>query len=122
MPPFPTKTIRPMLDRLVARPHGMPDAEALSRFTRHKDEVAFAQLVERYGPFVMGVCRRLLGSRPEADDAMLASHPTQLAGHFLIDAQGIVSWVQIEAVDGPNSISLFPTAADIIAATGGLRH
>jgi hypothetical protein len=58
----------------------------------------------------------------EADDAMLAGHPTQLAGHFLIDAQGIVSWVQIEAVDGPNSISLFPTAADIIAATGGLRH
>ena len=58
----------------------------------------------------------------EADDAMLASHPTQLAGHFLIDAQGIVSWVQIEAVDGPNGISLFPTAADIIAATGGLRH
>ncbi len=58
----------------------------------------------------------------EADEAILASHPTQLAGHFLIDAEGIVSWVQIEAMDGPNSISLFPTAADIIAATGGLRH
>jgi peroxiredoxin len=57
-----------------------------------------------------------------ADHAILANHATQLAGHFLVDAQGIVRWSQIEAVDGPNSLSIFPTAAQMIAAAGGLAH
>ena len=56
----------------------------------------------------------------EADHAILANHATQLAGHFLVDAQGIVAWVQIEALDGPNSLSIFPTSAEIIAAAGNL--
>jgi len=57
-----------------------------------------------------------------ADDAIFASHGTQLVGHFLVDAKGIVRWVQIEAPDGPNSISIFPTPAELIAAAKGLRH
>jgi peroxiredoxin len=56
----------------------------------------------------------------EADHAILANHPTQLVGHFLVDAAGIVSWVQIEALDGPNSLSIFPTPAQIIAAAASL--
>ena len=56
----------------------------------------------------------------ETDSAIFASHGTQLVGHFLVDAAGIVRWVQIEAVDGPNSLSIFPNAAQIIAAAGGL--
>ena len=56
----------------------------------------------------------------EADHASMANHPTQLAGHFLVDAEGIVRWVQIEAPDGPNSISIFPTATEIIAVAGCL--
>jgi hypothetical protein len=58
----------------------------------------------------------------ETDQAILASHPTQLVGHFLIDADGIVRWVQIEARDGPNSLSIFPNAAEMLAAAGSLRH
>jgi len=56
----------------------------------------------------------------EADHEILANHPTQLTGHFLVDATGIVSWVQIEALAGPNSIAIFPTPAQIIAAAGKL--
>ena len=56
----------------------------------------------------------------EADHAILANHATQLAGHFLVDAEGIVAWVQIEAPDGPNGLSTFPTPAEIIAAAGNL--
>jgi peroxiredoxin len=56
----------------------------------------------------------------EADHAILASHPTQLVGHFLVDAAGIVAWVQIEALDGPSSLSIFPTSEQIIAAVGSL--
>lgn len=56
----------------------------------------------------------------DVDRAIFASHGTQLVGHFLVDAAGIVRWVQIEAVDGPNSLSIFPNAAQIIAAAGSL--
>ena len=56
----------------------------------------------------------------EADKAILANHGAQLGGHFLVDGAGIVGWVRIEAPDGPNSISLFPNAAQLIAAAGSL--
>ena len=51
-----------------------------------------------------------------ADHAILASHMTQLAGHFLVDAQGKIAWVQIESADGPQSIGKFPTPAELVAA------
>lgn len=57
-----------------------------------------------------------------ADHAILENHAAQLVGHFLVDAEGTVRWVQIEAPDGPNSISIFPTPAELIAAAKGLRH
>ena len=57
-----------------------------------------------------------------ADHAILETHMAQLAGHFLVDAQGKVAWAQIEAADGPNSIGTFPTPAELIAAANGLRH
>jgi peroxiredoxin len=58
----------------------------------------------------------------EADHAVLAGHATQLVGHFLVDAQGKVAWVQIEAPDDPNGLSTFPTPAQIIAAAGSLAR
>jgi hypothetical protein len=58
----------------------------------------------------------------EADHAIFANHPTQLVGHFLIDADGIVRWVQIEARDGPNSLSIFPNAVEMLAAADSIRH
>lgn len=56
----------------------------------------------------------------EIDSAIFASHAAQLVGHFLVDAAGMVRWVQIEAVDGPNSLCIFPNATQIIAAAGSL--
>lgn len=56
----------------------------------------------------------------ETDDAVFASHGTQLVGHFLVDAAGRVRWVQIEARDGPNSLCIFPDSAQIVAAAGSL--
>ncbi|MDI5927411.1 redoxin domain-containing protein [Rhizobium leguminosarum] len=58
----------------------------------------------------------------EADNAIFANHATQLVGHFLVNANGTIGWVQIEALDGPNSLSIFPTAAEIIAAAGSPGH
>jgi hypothetical protein len=56
----------------------------------------------------------------EADNTIFANHATQLVGHFLVDANGTIGWTQIEALDGPNSLAIFPTAAEIIAAAGSL--
>gem|GEM_PF-1634631 len=71
--PIRPKTIRPMLDRLIPNLHAIEDAEALRAYLRRKDEEAFAQLVRRYGPLVTGVCQRVLGPVPEADDAVQAT-------------------------------------------------
>ncbi|NRP73782.1 putative peroxiredoxin bcp [Ensifer psoraleae] len=56
----------------------------------------------------------------ETDNAIFANHGTQLVGHFLVDAAGIVRWAQLEARDGPDSLCTFPTAAEIIAAADNL--
>jgi len=57
----------------------------------------------------------------ETDQAIFAEHATQLVGHFLVDAGGIVRWAKIEASDGPNGIGTFPTPEEIIAAASELE-
>jgi peroxiredoxin len=54
------------------------------------------------------------------DQAIFAEHATQLVGHFLVDAGGIVRWAKIEARHGPNGIGSFPAPEEIVAAANGL--
>lgn len=51
---------------------GMTDADALELFVRQHDEAALAVLV-RHGPMVWSVCRRLLRSHHDAEDAFQAT-------------------------------------------------
>lgn len=49
------------------------DGRLLECFLDHRDETAFALLVHRLGPMVLGVCRRLLPCAQDAEDAFQAT-------------------------------------------------
>jgi RNA polymerase sigma factor (sigma-70 family) len=49
------------------------DRELLRRFVEERDESAFAALVYRHGPMVLGTCRRVLHNHHDAEDAWQAA-------------------------------------------------
>jgi RNA polymerase sigma factor (sigma-70 family) len=71
---------------------GLTDAQLLTRFVAERDEGAFAALVDRHGPMVLGVCRRVLRDHHDAEDAFQAT--------FLALARKALSLRRREAVAG----------------------
>ena len=66
------------LERLVrgiSRRVREPDSDEvlLSRFCQEHDGSSFSELVQRHGPTVLGVCRRVLGDHHAAEDAFQAT-------------------------------------------------
>src|SRR5262245_50479976 len=51
----------------------LSDHQLLDLYRTHRDERAFADLVARHGPLVLGVCRRALGHEQDAEDAFQAT-------------------------------------------------
>jgi RNA polymerase sigma factor (sigma-70 family) len=69
--PTHARTLLGHLSRLTAP--ALSDRALLARWTEGSDQAAFAELVARHGPMVLGVCRRTLADAQCAEDAFQAT-------------------------------------------------
>jgi len=71
MPQAPFQDVLSYLRRVCAAEHArdLPDSQLLERYQAQREETAFAVLVRRHGPMVLGVCQRLIGDAHAAEDA-----------------------------------------------------
>lgn len=75
-------------------PYPATDAELVRRFAERRDEEAFAALVDRHGPMVLGVARRVVGDHHTAEDVFQATF-VSLARHAarLRDRAALPAWL-----------------------------
>src|SRR5271163_4228709 len=66
-----TRYLRKMVD--ASQVADTEDGNLLERYATHRDETAFAVLVQRYGPLVFGLCRRILQDEQDTEDAFQAT-------------------------------------------------
>ena len=72
----------------------LSDGELLARFFQGKEDAAFSTLVERHGPLVFGVCRRILNDANDAEDAFQATFLVLVRkGATLRDPGRLSSWL-----------------------------
>src|SRR5260370_36653818 len=72
----------------------LPDEELLRRFTEQRDEAAFAALVGRHGPLVLGVCRRVLRNRADSEDAFQATFLVLVRkARSIVKQRSVGSWL-----------------------------
>src|SRR5262245_42522319 len=75
-------------------PGDAPDTTLLARFVQDRDQLAFAALVHRHGPMVLGVCRRIAGDAHLADDAFQATFLVLARKSLLVrPAGGLAGWL-----------------------------
>jgi RNA polymerase sigma factor (sigma-70 family) len=70
------------------------DGQLLSRYVTHRDDAAFTLLLQRHGPMVLAVCRRLLRRSDDVEDAFQATFLVLARRASSIDRpQQLASWL-----------------------------
>ncbi len=70
------------------------DRQLLDDFTAQRDETAFDELVRRYGPMVLGVCRRILNASADVEDAFQATFLVLVRkAHRIKKRASVASWL-----------------------------
>jgi RNA polymerase sigma factor (sigma-70 family) len=75
-------------------PDSISDAQLLHSFITERDDAAFAALVRRHGPMVLGVCQRILGNPHDSDDVFQATFLVLVQkARFVLKRQALASWL-----------------------------
>jgi RNA polymerase sigma factor (sigma-70 family) len=70
------------------------DSQLLDRFLDSRDERAFAALLQRHGPLVLNICRRVLPSSADAEDAFQATFLIFVRkAHSIAKRASLASWL-----------------------------
>jgi RNA polymerase sigma factor (sigma-70 family) len=69
------------------------DAELLAAFAEQRSEDAFAELVQRHGSMVLGVCRRVTRNTQDAEDAFQATFLVLARRATAVNPELLANWL-----------------------------